>query len=110
VGHKPPHRESALEIADRRNVFHKRWRIDTLDPGATKEITVSTRTLSVPEISCGHCKSSIEGAVSPLDGVEKVEVHIEERTVALDYDGSDSTFEAIVAAIEEEGYAVPDQN
>ncbi len=91
-------------------MFHKKWRIDTLDPGATKEITVSTRTLSVPEISCGHCKSSIEGAVSPLDGVEKVEVHIEERTVDLDYDGSDSTFEAIVAAIEEQGYAVPDQN
>ena len=71
---------------------------------------MSTRTLSVPEISCGHCKSSFEGAVSPLDGVEKVEVHIEERTVDLDYDGSDSTFEAIVAAIEEQGYAVPDQN
>lgn len=71
---------------------------------------MSTRTLSVPEISCGHCKSSIEGAVSPLDGVEKVEVHIEERTVDLDYDGSDSTFEAIVAAIEEQGYAVPEQN
>lgn len=48
--------------------------------------------------------------MSPLDGVEKVEVHIEERTVDLDYDGSDSTFEAIVAAIEEQGYAVPDQN
>ena len=91
-------------------MFHKKCRIDTLDPGATKEITVSTRTLSVPEISCGHCKSSIEGAVSPLDGVEKVEVHIEERTVDLDYDGSDSTFEAIVAAIEEQGYAVPEQN
>ena len=71
---------------------------------------MSTRTLSVPEISCGHCKSSIEGAVSPLNGVNKVEVHIEERTVELDYDGTDATFDAIVAAIEEQGYDVPDKN
>lgn len=71
---------------------------------------MSTRTMSVPEISCGHCKSSIEGAVSPLNGVKKVEVHIEERTVELDYDGTDATFDAIVAAIEEQGYDVPDKN
>ena len=70
---------------------------------------MTTRTLSVPEISCGHCKSSIEGAVAPLDGVDKVEVHIEERTVDLDYDGTDATFNAIVAAIEEQGYEVPDR-
>ena len=70
---------------------------------------MSARTLTVPEISCGHCKSSIEGAVSPLDGVAKVEVHIEDRTVDLDYDGSDATFDVIVAAIEEQGYDVPDQ-
>lgn len=71
---------------------------------------MSTRTLNVPEISCGHCKSSIESAVSPLDGVDKVEVRIEERTVDLDYDGSDATFDSIVAAIEEQGYDVPDQD
>jgi len=70
---------------------------------------MTTRTLNVPEISCGHCKSSIEGAVAPLDGVDKVEVHIEERTVDLDYDGTDATFNAIVAAIEDQGYEVPDQ-
>ena len=71
---------------------------------------MSTRTMSVPEISCGHCKSSIEGAVSSLNGVNKVEVHIEERTVELDYDGTDATFDAIVAAIEEQGYDVPDKD
>jgi len=110
VGHRAPHRASSPEIVNRRNPFHKGPGVDTLGPKATKEITVSTRTLSVPEISCGHCKSSIEGAVSPLDGVDKVEVHIDERTVDLDYDGTDSTFEAIVAAIEEQGYDVPAQS
>ena len=70
---------------------------------------MTSRTLSVPEISCGHCKSSIEAAVSPLDGVERVEVQIDERTVQLDYDGTDATLTTIVAAIEDVGYEVPDQ-
>jgi copper chaperone len=63
-------------------------------------------TLSVPDISCGHCKSSIEGAVSPLDGVETAVVAIDDRNVAVEYDGSDATMEAIVAAIDEQGYEV----
>ncbi len=67
---------------------------------------MTTQTLSVPDISCGHCKSSIEGAVAPLPGVDKVEVHIEERTVELDYDGAEATLDEIVAAIEEQGYDV----
>ncbi|MDK1010295.1 MAG: cation transporter [Actinomycetota bacterium] len=63
-------------------------------------------TLSVPDISCGHCKSSIESAVSPLSGVETAVVDIADRNVAITYDGSDSTVEAIVAAIDEQGYTV----
>ncbi len=67
---------------------------------------MTSRTLSVPDISCQHCKSSIEGAVGPLNGVDSVEVAIDDRTVAIDYDGTDATFEVIVAAIEEQGYEV----
>jgi len=63
-------------------------------------------TLSVPDISCGHYKSSIEGAVSPLHGVETAVVAIDDRNVAIEYDGSDATMEAIVAAIDEQGYEV----
>jgi copper chaperone len=70
---------------------------------------MTSRTLSVPEISCGHCKSAIEAAVSQLDGVERVEVQIDESTVELDYDGTDTTLTTIVTAIEDVGYEVPDQ-
>ena len=70
---------------------------------------MTSRTLHVPEISCGHCKSSIEGAVAPLDGVDRVEVKIDRRTVELDYDGTDTTLTTIVTAIEDVGYEVPDQ-
>ncbi len=63
-------------------------------------------TLSVPDISCGHCKMSIEGALQPLDGVESASVSIEDRNVAISYDESSVDIDAFVAAIDEQGYEV----
>ena len=62
-------------------------------------------TLSVPDISCNHCKMSIEGAVKELAGVDKVEVAIDDRTVDVSFD-SPTDMDAIVAAIEGQGYEV----
>jgi copper chaperone len=70
---------------------------------------MTSLTLRVPEISCGHCKSAIEAAVSPLDGVDRVEVEIDTSTVELDYDGTAATLTTIVTAIEDVGYEVPDR-
>lgn len=67
---------------------------------------MTTTTLSVPDISCGHCKSTIEGAVSVLDGVDTVTVDVEPKRVSLDFDEHRISIEAIVAAIEEAGYDV----
>lgn len=63
-------------------------------------------TLNVPDISCGHCKSSIEGAVTPMDGVTSAEVTIDARTVAVTYDESTVDLDAIITAIEDQGYDV----
>ena len=62
----------------------------------------ATTTYSVPEISCGHCKSTIESAVQGLGDVIRVEVDIDAKTVTVD--GGDG--EAIVTAIEDAGYDV----
>jgi copper chaperone len=70
---------------------------------------MTARTLSVPEISCGHCKQSIEGAVATLPGVDRVDVRIADKAVDIDYDGTETTFDTIVAAIEDSGYEVPAQ-
>jgi copper chaperone len=64
---------------------------------------MATRTYSVPEISCGHCKSAIEGEVGALEDVATVTVDIEAKTVTVDGAASD---EAIHAAISEAGYEV----
>ncbi|MCZ7531842.1 MAG: cation transporter [Acidimicrobiia bacterium] len=63
-------------------------------------------TLSVPDISCGHCKSSIEGALQPLDGIVSAEVSIEDRKVAVTYDESMVDVATMVKAIDEQGYEV----
>ena len=67
---------------------------------------MSTMTLSVPDISCAHCKMSIEGAVRPLTGVDTVEVHIDAKTVDISWDESTLPLEKIVDAIEDQGYEV----
>ncbi len=64
--------------------------------------------LSVPEVHCDHCKSSIEGAVGALPGVVRVEVDIEGRSVDVDYRDDDVERRAIIDAIEEQGYVVAD--
>ena len=65
-------------------------------------------TISVPEIHCDHCKMSIEGAVGALDGVSKAEVDVPSATVSVSFDPP-ATLEAIVSAIEDQGYEVPAQ-
>jgi copper chaperone len=63
-------------------------------------------TFEVPDIHCGHCKMSIEGAVGAVAGVQEVDVTVDTKTVDVVYDGSDTTRKAVVAAIESQGYVV----
>jgi copper chaperone len=58
-------------------------------------------TYVVPEISCGHCKAAIEGGVSQVPGVARVEVDIDTKRVVVEGDPSE---DAVVAAIVEAGY------
>ncbi len=67
---------------------------------------MTSLTLNVPDISCGHCKTSIEGAVSALSGIETVEVTIDARTVDIAFDDAVVTRDTIVDAIQDVGYEV----
>ena len=67
---------------------------------------MTSTTLNVPDISCGHCKSAIEGAVAPMEGVDTAVVTIDDRTVDVSYDEGAVTLDAIITAIEDQGYEV----
>jgi copper chaperone len=62
--------------------------------------------LQAPEIHCDHCKTSIEGAVGNIDGVQSVEVAIADATVKVAFDDARVELGSIKKAIEEQGYAV----
>jgi copper chaperone len=63
-------------------------------------------SLQVPEVHCDHCKTSIEGAVSQLPGIETVDVAISDASVTVEYDEDTIDLEQIKSTIEEQGYAV----
>lgn len=67
---------------------------------------MTTETISVPEVHCGHCVSSIEGALGPLDGISKATVDLESTSVTVEYDPDQIDRQTIVSTIEAQGYAV----
>jgi copper chaperone len=67
---------------------------------------MTTERFNVPEVSCAHCKSTIEGALLPLNGIETAEVDIEAKTVSVSFDQGVVDRTSVVRAIEASGYAV----
>jgi len=68
---------------------------------------VVTETISVPDIHCDHCKTSIEGALAPVGGVRQAAVDVAARTVLVTYDETSVDRADLVKVIEEQGYEVP---
>jgi copper chaperone len=66
-----------------------------------------TETITVPEIHCDHCKTSLEGALMPIDGVEQATVDIQARTITVTYDEASVDRDRLVDEIEQQGYVVP---
>lgn len=64
--------------------------------------------LSVPEVHCEHCVSSVEGAVGALDGVDDVIVDLGTKSVKVKFDEARLEKRDIATVIEAVGYEVPD--
>lgn len=58
-------------------------------------------TLSIPDMSCGHCKATVEKTVASLDPSAKVAVDLTTRHVDVT---STSTPEALISALKGAGY------
>lgn len=65
---------------------------------------MSTITLNVPGMTCGHCEAAVKTEVSALTGVDAVDVDLDTKIVTVTGDELDRT--AIVNAIDEAGYDV----
>ena len=69
-------------------------------------MSTTTTTLSVPDIHCDNCKSSIEGALGGLEGVASAEVSVEAKTVTVSYDEGAVGMDVIKETIEDQGFDV----
>ncbi|KKK34978.1 copper chaperone CopZ [Salinicoccus sediminis] len=67
---------------------------------------MANKTIKVEGMTCGHCKSSVEGALNKLEGVNGAEVSLEDNQVSVDYQKDKVDDAAMVDAIEGQGYDV----
>jgi copper chaperone len=72
-------------------------------PEQRGEIMIA-KTYKVPDVSCSHCKRAIESALGAIEGVQKVEVDVEKKTVDLKFDETTVTEAAVLDALSQEGY------
>lgn len=57
--------------------------------------------LNVPDMSCGHCKASIEKAVAGVDANACVSIDLENRTVDITSNAADAV---LIDALKAQGY------
>lgn len=65
---------------------------------------MSVLDLTANDISCDHCKNTIEKDLAQSPGVLAVEVDIESKAIHVDYDDSSTSAEVIKAKLADIGY------
>jgi len=65
---------------------------------------MKTLDVTAPDISCGHCKTTIEHDLAGAPGVRQVAVDIDTKAVRVDYDDAETDDQALRAALTEIGY------
>mgnify|MGYP001290786452 FL=1 len=60
---------------------------------------------TVPEISCGHCKDTIESTLDNVDSIESVSVDIEKKSVEV-VSSADLDMINVSQLLDEQGYTV----
>jgi len=65
---------------------------------------MTTKTVNVPGISCGHCVSTIEREVSDIDGVASVKAEERSRKVTISWDPETTDWVVIEKHMKEINY------
>ena len=60
---------------------------------------------TVPEISCGHCKDTIESTLNNIESIESVSVDIEKKSVEI-ISSSDLDMMNVSQLLDDQGYTV----
>ena len=68
------------------------------------ESKIEKHTIIVEGMSCGHCESAVEKAVSSLAGVLSAQVDLVTKTLVVEVDISKTTVNEIKQTVVEEGF------
>jgi len=64
---------------------------------------MTTKTYSVPDISCGHCTATIERELQLIAGLESVKAELDSKQVTVEVQ-SDDVLAEVEKMLEEIGY------
>ncbi|WP_216827885.1 copper chaperone CopZ [Alkalihalobacterium elongatum] len=67
---------------------------------------MTKQTIKVKGMTCGHCKASVEGALTKLAGVTQAEVNLENKEVTVEYNEDEVTIDQLKSEIEDTGFDV----
>lgn len=65
---------------------------------------MESKTFTVPNISCGHCKMRIEKTLNGLDGISSASADVKTKAVSVEWDESKLGWNEIKAALDKVGY------
>jgi copper chaperone len=57
-----------------------------------------TTEFLVRDATCGHCKQTIEGTISAIDGVTAAELDLDSKILRIEHNEADALAEAVSAA------------
>ncbi len=63
-----------------------------------------TITLNIPDISCGHCTSSIEETLNELEGVTSVKADVAKKNAVVKFDEELVTEVDIIEVLDDIGF------
>ncbi len=69
---------------------------------------MADRTVTVPNISCGHCVKTIERELAELEGVTAVSAHQDSKQVDVTWDESVTDWSAVSDLLTEINYPPAD--
>jgi copper chaperone CopZ len=69
-------------------------------------MTIKYESYTVEGMSCNHCKMAVEKEVKALPGMLSAVVDLPGKKLAVEYDGDETSPEAIRKAVEEAGFTV----
>lgn len=70
------------------------------------EVSVQETRLKISGMSCGHCSSAVEKALTNLEGVSRVQVSLEEGSALIQYDPGQLEVADLEKTIEDAGYTI----